>query len=452
MTQSLHLGPTGLGARIPGSALGEERGGSGSLDVLILGLDYAPDSTGIAPYTTGLAEGLAARGHRVRVLTGLPYYPQWRVAPGYEKGRTDCGGQAATPSVEHLVHHVPSPPSLRGRLRMELSFGSRLWRAPWGTPDVVLCVTPALLASAMAIARAKSIRRRPAVGVWVQDLYGLGVVETGAAVGRAAGMISKVESRVLRAADGVSVIHSRFKDHLIRELAVDPESITVARNWTHLRPIQHYDRAETRRKLGWAETDIVALHAGNMGAKQGLENVIHAAKLAESSYPRVRFVLLGDGNQRARLEEMGTGVPSLELADPLPDGEYQSALAAADVLLVNEKSTVAEMAVPSKLTSYFTSGNPVVAATRADSITASEIESSGGGVVVTPDSPAELLAAVRALGTDRDLARRLGSAGVKFCNETLSQRHAIDNYEEWIKKLAAHTRKRRRADERINNR
>jgi colanic acid biosynthesis glycosyl transferase WcaI len=428
-------------------AVGGEVWGVDSLRVLILGLNYAPETTGIAPYTTGLAEGLAAKGHQVRVLTGLPHYPRWKVVPGYEAGRSHFASQAGQPRVEHLVHHVPSPPSLRGRIRMELSYGSRLWRTSWEAPDVVLCISPALLASAMAMARAKSIRQRPGVGVWVQDLYGLGVVETGAASGRATGLISQLESRVLRAADGVAVIHDRFKVHLVRELAVNPESITVIRNWTHLRPIQRQDRAETRRQLGWAENDIVALHAGNMGAKQGLENVIHAAKLAESAHAPVRFVLLGNGNQRARLEQLATGVTNLELIDPLPDGEYQSALAAADVLLINEKASVAEMAVPSKITSYFTTGNPVVAATRADSITASEIESSGGGVVVAPDSPSELLAAVRTLGTDRNLARSLGSAGMKFCSETLSQRHAIDRYEEWINELMTHTRKRRRTNE-----
>ena len=162
-----------------------------SLRVLILGLNYAPESTGIAPYTTGLAEGLAAKGHQVRVLTGLPHYPQWKVAPGYEVGRPDVAVQAGQPRVEHLVHHVPSPPSLRGRIRMELSYGNRLWRTSWEAPDVVLCVSPALLASAMAIARAKSIRQRPGVGVWVQDLYGVGVEETGAASGRVTALSAK---------------------------------------------------------------------------------------------------------------------------------------------------------------------------------------------------------------------------------------------------------------------
>jgi colanic acid biosynthesis glycosyl transferase WcaI len=417
-----------------------------SLRVLILGLNYAPESTGIAPYTTGLAEGLAARGHRVQVLTGLPHYPQWKIAPGFEAGGQESGGPDR-PQVRRLVHHVPSPPNLPGRVRMELSYGRRLVSATWDAPDAVVCISPALLATAMAIARAKSMRRRPSVGVWLQDLYGLGVVETGTASGRAARLIGSLESRVLRAADGVAVIHDRFKAHLVRELAVDPDAVTVIRNWTHLRPVETQDRAETRRRLGWAQDDIIALHAGNMGAKQGLENLIDAAKLAESSGAPVRFVLVGDGNQRQKLEQLGAGVANLELVDPLPDAEYRSALAAADVLVVNERASVAEMAVPSKITSYFTTGNPVVAATQADSITASEIESSGGGLVVPPENPAELLAAVHRLGADRILARELGSAGMKFCSETLSQSYAIDQYEHWIETLVGSRRQRRRSQE-----
>ena len=47
---------------------------------------------------------------------------------------------------------------------------------------------------------------------------------------------------------------------------------------------------------------MVVLHVYNMGYKQGLENVIAAAELARRTNSRARFVLLGDGNQRASLQ------------------------------------------------------------------------------------------------------------------------------------------------------
>ena len=55
------------------------------LDVRVLGLNFAPEPTGIAPYTTGLAGFLADAGHRVHVVTGQPHYPQWFLAEGYQR-------------------------------------------------------------------------------------------------------------------------------------------------------------------------------------------------------------------------------------------------------------------------------------------------------------------------------------------------------------------------------
>ena len=50
--------------------------------VLIVGINYSPEPTGIGPFTAGLAEHLAARGDEVTVLTGLPSYPGWRLMRG----------------------------------------------------------------------------------------------------------------------------------------------------------------------------------------------------------------------------------------------------------------------------------------------------------------------------------------------------------------------------------
>ena len=66
---------------------------------------------------------------------------------------------------------------------MEVTFGLQLLTTRWGRPEVVICVTPPLLAAAMSAVRARMTWRRPAIGVLVQDLYSRGVTETGAASG-----------------------------------------------------------------------------------------------------------------------------------------------------------------------------------------------------------------------------------------------------------------------------
>jgi colanic acid biosynthesis glycosyl transferase WcaI len=391
-----------------------------SARVLIVGLNYVPEPTGIAPYTTGLAEGLTRGGVPVRVIAGFPHYPQWRVQDGYA-GRTMRETIGGVP-VTRVRHFVPSAPRLVDRLLLELGFGLRAVTARWGRPDVLLLVSPALFSTGMAGLRAR-LAGVPHC-VWVQDIYTLGVAESGTG-GRVAGrLLSRVERSILRSADRVVVIHDRFKRYLVQELGVDPERIDVVRNWSHVDEAPSFSRTGTRERLGWGRDDVVVLHAGNMGAKQGLENVVHASQLAAERGSRVRFVLLGDGNRRSALEALG-GNSALDFVDPLPDEEFTAALHAADVLLVNERPGLTEMSVPSKLTSYFSTGLPVIAATDAASVTAEELARSGAGVRVDAADPAALLAAAEALAADPEAAAAYGRAGRAFRGAHLSEDAAI---------------------------
>lgn len=52
--------------------------------ILVAGVNYAPDLIGVARYNTELCEALASFGHKVRVVTAPPYYPEWRVPKGYQ--------------------------------------------------------------------------------------------------------------------------------------------------------------------------------------------------------------------------------------------------------------------------------------------------------------------------------------------------------------------------------
>jgi colanic acid biosynthesis glycosyl transferase WcaI len=402
--------------------------------VAILGINYAPEPTGVAPYTTGLARGLTERGHDVRVLTGYPHYPQW-------KGDKAGGGFRSEAPVDgvrvrRLSHSVPSQLSWTGRVLMEFTFGLQLLTSRWGRPDVVVLVTPPLVAAGMAAVRARLTWRRPSIGVVVHDLYSRGVTETAAASGFSARAVHMVESTVMRLADSVVVIHPGFTSDLVDDLGVDRRRIHEIRNWTHIGPPDSSASAAFRAARGWGPDEVVVLHAGNMGYKQGLENVVAAAELAGSGERRVRFVLLGDGNQRASLQAAGAGMPALEFLAPVCEEEFPAALGAADVLLVNERAGVAHMAAPSKLTSYFRSGKPVLAATHEAGVTAREIVASGAGVRVPADRPDLLLTEAIRLGTDHELAVRLGAAGRRYCAELLSETTALDSYETWVSDLA----------------
>lgn len=404
--------------------------GDGRLDVLIVGFYYHPDQTGIAPYTTGLARGLVERGHRVRAIVGYPHYPQWRVADGYHGLRL----REVIDGVEvvRVRHPVPRRSNGLGRIGMEAVYAahSAMIRGP--RPDLVLVVSPSLLSVATALTW-----RKPgltAVGVIVQDIYCRALAETGSPGGRGSAAVARLEGGLLARADGVAVIHEMF-GKVVSDIGVDPAKVTVIRNWSHIGDATD-DRFDTRRRLGWGTDEVIALHTGNMGEKQGLENVVEAARLADSAGLPIRFVLLGHGARRAELEALGVGVRRLQFVDPLPAGEFENAMAAADVLVLNEKPGVAEMCVPSKLTSYFAAGRPVVAAIDPRSGAAMEMRAARAGVCVDSGRPDELLSAVLRTGADQVGAVESGRSGREYATRVLSESAALDAYEAWIGRLA----------------
>ncbi|QDC15936.1 glycosyltransferase [Rhodococcus ruber] len=386
--------------------------------VVLIGLNYAPEMTGIAPYTTGLAEHLASKGAQVSAITGLPHYPEWKLLPQHSKiRRKSCSNGVI---VNRTNHYIPKRPNTFGRLRLEASYAVRSVFARWGSPDAVLCVSPSLMSSAACLLRARLSISRPSTIVWVQDFYSKGIAETTSApriVGRAA---RAFEKWTLNLADHVVVIHDRFRSVAIDTLGVDADKITIARNWTHIDiPASSRDPKAIRQQFGWGDETIV-LHAGNIGAKQGLENVVAAARLADDHQAPVKFVLLGDGNQRPRLEQMGEHVRRIQFIDPLPNNDFYAALSAADILLLNEKPTVSEMAVPSKLTTYFAAERPIIAATNATSASADELRAAGASVLIEPGNPSALLAATLKLRNDAASCRKLAESGRRYQLDNLT--------------------------------
>jgi colanic acid biosynthesis glycosyl transferase WcaI len=403
--------------------------------VSLICLNYPPEPTGVAVYTGALADDLAERDADVRVITGVPHYPQWHVYNGYSKSCIEISDRL---TVARRRHYVPTNPKLINRLGMELTFGLNAVIARWNKPDVVVLVSPALFSSILVALKA-ALRRRPVV-VWVQDIYSLAISQTGRSGSLGSKLLAGPERVLLNRARAVVVIHERFKRYLVTELAVDPEKVSVIRNWCHIGnpppSLPLMNRAEMRRQLGWSDDVTVLLHAGNMGAKQALGNVVEASRVADQRDEPMLFVLMGDGSQRAELEAMGTN-RCLQIIDPLPLESFPAALCAADALLVNERGGITEMSVPSKLTSYFASGRPIIAATDAESVTAEELELSGAGIRVDAERPELLLKAALELRNDPQRSVRLGASGLAFRNAHLKANASLSAFHRLLSAVAA---------------
>lgn len=390
--------------------------------LLVVSTNYAPEVTGIGPYATQLAEHWAASGAVTDVLAGMPHYPAWRVDERYRGvWRREESRQGVT--VHRRRHYVPPRQSALRRAVFEASvLVHGLLAPPPGRPDAVVSQMPSLAGGVLGarIARRHGVPHLPVV----QDLMGAAAAQSGIrGGGRAASAAGAAERYALRDAALVGVIHESFVPG-VRALGVDAGRIRVVPNWSHV-PGPSADRAATRARLGWPEDTPVVLHSGNMGLKQGLDVLVGLARLA----PHVRVVLMGDGNQRAALRASAAGLPNVDFLPPAGAAEFPDVLAAADVLAVTQRASVLDMSVPSKLTSYFVSGRPVVASVAAEGGTADEVRRSGAGVLVAPEDPAALLAAVRRLAEDPAASDALGAHGPDYVAHHLSREAGLARFD-----------------------
>ena len=389
--------------------------------VLVVGINYWPEPIGIAPYTTAIAEYLAEQGAKVTVITGVPHYPEWRV-PASHRGRLATRERRNGVDILRLRHSVPHEMTALRRAAYEATFLAHATvRGLSQRPDLVLATTPAL---GGAVAAASVSRRVGApLTIVVQDLMALATHQTGIkGGGRMTAATARLEGAALRAASTVAVVTESFIP-AVEAYGVSAERIAVLRNWAHITPTS-LSRNEARAKLGWPLDQFLAVYTGNMGLKQDLGNVVEAARIVARG--TVGVVLAGDGSQRRALETQAEGLSNVRFTGLIDDELYPVVLAAADVLVVNERASVGTMSLPSKLTSYLAAGRPIVAAVAEGGASERELLRTGGAAcTVAPDRPERLAEALAALAADGPRRDAMSAAGAAYATHHLDREESL---------------------------
>jgi len=408
------------------------RSNSAMSRVLLVTTNYWPEPTGIAVYTTDLAETLQTEGHRVTVLTSLPHYPWWKVPSEFVYLGEGTGTHNRV-SITRAKHLVPPKMNALLRMRFETSLWWNLRRVSKSTIgngfDVVIACIPTVAAGIVGKTIAKKLGIP--VGLIVQDLSGAGAKQSGLRGGAVVSKIAHaVEGSVLHGADALVVVSPAMRDVVVT-LGVPVKRITEITNYS-ARAIANVDRTSARAKFGWASNDFVVIHTGNMGAKQDLENVVRASD-ALAGDPQIKIYLVGHGNQEANLKALCAGKINIAVLPAVSDADYSALLSAADLLLVNERSTQMEMSLPSKLTSYLYSERPVVAAVPRGGATWKFLD--GVAELVEAGDPKALASKIEELSRNQSRLDELAKLGSAFAVKHLDPAVGRGKYLDWVEKL-----------------
>ena len=289
------------------------------LKLLIYGINYSPELTGIGKYSGDMAEWLAAAGHDVRVVTAPPYYPDWAVWPGYSasryvreqvKGvlvfRTPIWVPRKVTGLRRLLHlasfALASVPALLAQWR---------WK-----PDVVWVTEPPLFCApaALAFARLRSAK----AWLHIQDYEVDAAFDLGLLKGeRLRSWVASGERWLMRSFDRVSTISLRMLERASAK-GVEAGRLISLPNWADISAIRPMSSPSPyRAELGLAPDAIVALYSGNMGAKQGLELLAEVAQLLHGR-SSIQFVFCGNGAGRADLMDRCSKLANVRFLDLQP--------------------------------------------------------------------------------------------------------------------------------------
>jgi glycosyltransferase involved in cell wall biosynthesis len=295
--------------------------------------------------------------------------------------------------------------------------------------DIVIACIPTVAAGIVGRKIAKQLGIP--FGLIVQDLSGAGAKQSGLRGGAIISNIAHVvEGKALHGANALVVVSPVMRD-VVMALGVQAGRITQITNYS-ARAIASVDKTSARATFGWASSDFVVIHTGNMGAKQDLENVVRAADALYAD-SKIRIYLVGHGNQEASLKSLCAGKSNIAVMPAVSDADYSALLSAADLLLVNERSTQMEMSLPSKLTSYLYSERPVIASVPRGGATWKFLD--GVAELVEAGDPKALASKIEELSRNQSRLDELAKLGSAFAVKNLDPAVGRGKYLEWVEKL-----------------
>lgn len=371
--------------------------------ILLIGHNFAPESTGIGKYSGEMMEWLAKKGHDCTAVTTYPYYPHWEIQAPYKNGRykkevVNFPGHDERLTIYRCPLYVPKNLSGVNRMLHDLSFAVSMFFAVFKLIlfnkkfDYVITIAPPFHLGYLSLFY-RFIRGGKLI-YHMQDLQIEAAQESKLLKGdKLFNLLYKAEKIILKRSDVVSSISQGMINRI--KLKIDRKVIFFP-NWAETSvffPID--DKTGLKENWGFNRDQFVCLYSGSIGEKQGLENILYAAERL-SGHTKIQFVICGTGPYKSRLEDMvlSKGLKNVTFL-PLQDKKhFNDFLNMADLHLIVQKAYIGDLVMPSKLLTILSVGGVSLVTAEKDTSLQQLVEKSDVGFVVAPDDFVKLSDAI----------------------------------------------------------
>jgi colanic acid biosynthesis glycosyl transferase WcaI len=330
------------------------------MKILIYGINYTPELTGIGKYTGEMGAWLTKNGHEVAVICAMPYYPEWSKKKAY-KGKWWFTESIADATVHRCPLYVPKKISGVTRMVHEFSFlasSSFYWiRFLFKKYDIVFTPYPPLIIGFWPWLY-KVFHPKATWVFHIQDLQVDAARELMLIQNKTVlTILEKLESFWLKKCDYVSSISTGMRDRILSKGIAETKYLMLP-NWAETEIVKPLPISESMRiELGIPLDSKVILYSGNLGEKQGVEMLIDAASQFKTM-PNILFVIAGEGASKLKLIEYASSkhIENILFLPLQPYAKLTSFLAIADIHLVIQKKSAADLVLPSKFMSILSAG------------------------------------------------------------------------------------------------
>lgn len=350
--------------------------------VTLIGVNFFPEDTAIGLYSSQLAQYLADSGCEVTVITGFPYYPQWKIRVDYQDKSRWLSESYQGIRVLRYKQYVPEKPSFVGRVRSLVTFtlGSLVNLFKVKQTDVVICVVP--FTSSVLLGWLLAKIKGAKLWVHVQDfefdaVFDAGILSSQSLTGRIIGqLVFGLERFLLNRADQVSTISSAMMQKLHNKTRTPAFYFP---NWVD---VSNINPSSCSGHPYLQSEHFKVLYSGNIGEKQDWDSFVVLVKHFQHRQD-IEFIIVGEGAKKAWLQTQLIDSAIVSFYDPVPYAELNDLLCSTDMHILLQKADVLDSVMPSKILGMMASAKPSLISGHQDSEVKRILEAAQAGCYVS---------------------------------------------------------------------
>ena len=380
------------------------------MKILFITDNFPPEGNAPASRTYEHAVQWVRAGHQISVITGSPNFPDGKLFAGYKNRWYSVETMEGIRVVRVKTYITANEGFLRRILDyisfMVTSFIAGLFQQ---RPDVIVGTSPQFF-TVVSAWLLSVFRRRPFV-FELRDLWPASIKAVGAMKdSRTIRLLERLEMFLYRKATAIVSVTNAFKDELITR-GIDGSKIAVVINGVDLQRYSPQDKDQELAREYHLENKFVVGYIGTHGMAHALHRILEAADRLRD-HDEIVFLLVGSGAQREELvrRALEMGLDNVCFIPRQAKGCMPAVWSLCDVSLIQLKDDpLFGSVIPSKIFESMGMGLPIILSLPKGEASGI-IENSGAGIVIPPEKPDQLGAAVLKLYQDPGARATLAKA------------------------------------------